>query len=131
MGSTGPVAAKPFCVRNAAAAGRQETLAVTPRKFQLCSTNSHPAVQTGGLAVVIRSTGPVAQYLVVRELEVHFPLPGWSREARPVHLVHHRDYPTSTENWLVPGDLLRFESLKRKRNVVVPEWLREWIRNPL
>ena len=60
----GATAAKPFYVRNAVVARRQETLAVAPRKFSLCSTNSHPAVQTVGLAVLIRSAGPVAPYLV-------------------------------------------------------------------
>ena len=71
----GVVAAKPICVRKAAIAGRQETLAVTPRKFPLCNTNSHPAVQTVGLAVLIRSAGAVAQHLLARELKVHFPFP--------------------------------------------------------
>ena len=48
-------------------------------------------VQTVGLAVLVRSARPVAQYLVTKKLEVHFPFPGQSRETRPVHLVHHRD----------------------------------------
>ena len=100
----GDVAAKSFCARNAAIARRQETLAVTPRKFPLCSTNSHPAVQKDGLTVLIRSAGPAAQCLVARELGVHFPLPGRSRETRPVRLVHHRDDPTSTTNRLVSRD---------------------------
>ena len=69
------------------------------------------AVQTVGLAVLIRYAGPLAQYLVAKELEVHFPLPGRSRETRqtrqtrPVRLVHRRDDPTSTANRLVSGDL--------------------------
>ena len=113
------VASKPFCARNAAVAGRQETFAVTARKFPLCSTSFHPTVQTAGLAVLIRSAGPVAQCLVVREREVHFPLSGRSREACPVRLVHHRDDPTSTANRLVSGDLVHFECLKRSRNVVL------------
>ena len=115
---------KLFCVRNAAEAGRQETLAVTPTKFPLSSTISNPAVRTVGLAVLIRSAGPVAQYLVVRELEVYFPLPGRSRETRPVRLVHHPDDPTSTANRLVSGDLLYFESLKRSRNIVLSDGVR-------
>ena len=73
----GAVGAKPFCVRNTAGTGRQETLTVTQRKFLLCSTSSHPAVQTVSLAVLIRIAGPVAQYL---EVEVHFPLPGRYRD---------------------------------------------------
>ena len=94
----------------------QESLAVVPRKFPLCSTNSHLAVQTVGLAVLIRSACPVAQYLVAKKLEVHFPLPRRSRETRPVRLVHHRDDLTSTTNRLVSGDLFYFESY---RNVVL------------
>ena len=39
----GAVAAKPFCARNAAVTGRQESLAVTRRKFPLCRTKSHTA----------------------------------------------------------------------------------------
>ena len=115
----GAVASKPFCVRNAAIAGRQESLAVVPRKFQLHSTNSHPVVQTFRLAVLIRSDGPVARYIVARELEVHFPLSGRSRETRPVRLVHHRDDPTSAANRFVSGDLFHSESLKRSGNVVL------------
>ena len=84
MGSVGKhrgaVAAKPFYMRNAAVAGRKDTLAVTRTKFPLFSTYSHPAVQTVGLAVLIRSVSPSTKYLVARELEVHFPLPGRSRE---------------------------------------------------
>ena len=68
MGSVGKhrgaAAANPFCARNAVVAGRLKALAVTPRKFLLCSTSSHPAVQTVVLAVLVRSAGPVAQYFV-------------------------------------------------------------------
>ena len=113
----GAVVAKPFCERNTAVAGRQETLAGTPRKFPLFTTNSYPAIRTVGLAVMIQSSCPMAQYHVVRELEVHSSLPGRSRETCPVRLVHHRHDPTSTANRLVSGDLLHFESLKRSRNV--------------
>ena len=98
----GAVAAKPFCVKNAAVAGLQETLAVTPRKFPLCSTNSHPAVQAVGLAVLIRSAGQVARYLVARGLEVHFQLPERSREVCLVRLVHHRDDATSPRTHWCP-----------------------------
>ena len=77
----GAVDAKPICVWNAAFAGRQETLAVTPRKFPLCDTNSHTAVRTAALAALIRSAGLVAQNIVARELEAHLLLPGRSREA--------------------------------------------------
>ena len=100
MGSVGKhrgaVAAKPFYMRNAAVAGRKDTLAVTRTKFPLFSTYSHPAVQTVGLAVLIQSDNPVAQNLMSREMELHFPLPGRSREICPVRLVHHRDDLTST-----------------------------------
>ena len=118
----GAVAAKPICVRDAAVAGRQKTLAATPRELPLCSASSHPAVQTVGLAALVRSAGCVAQNMVARELEVHFPLPGRSRESRPVRLVHHRDDLTSSANRLVSGDLLHFESLKkRRRNIVLSD----------
>ena len=120
----GAVAAKLFWTGNVAVTGRQESLAAAPGIFPLCSANSHPAMQAVGLAVLIRSADPVAQYLVAKMLEVHFPLPGRSRETRPVHLVHHRDEPTSTANRLVSGDLLHFESLKRNRNVVLSDVVR-------
>ena len=81
-------------------------LAVTPRIFPLCSTNSHPVVQTVGLAVLTRSAEPVAQYLVARELEVHFPLPGRSRETRPVRVVHHRDDLISSSRRTAVGNIL-------------------------
>ena len=97
----GAVGAKPFCVRNTAGTGRQETLTVTPRKFSLCSTTSRPAVQTVVLAVMIRSAGPVTQNLVAGELEVYFSLPGRSRKSRPVRNAHHINDPTSTANRLV------------------------------
>ena len=112
----GAVAAKPFCAGNASVTGRQESLAVAPRKFPLCSTNARPAVQAVGLAVLIQSAGPVARYVVAKNLEVHFSLPGRSRETRPVRLVQHGDDPTSTANRLVSGDPLRAfgEELKRR-----------------
>ena len=120
------MAAKCFCVQNVAVAGNQETIAVTPGKFPLCSTNSHSAVSTVGLAVLIRSAGPVAQYIVARELEVYFPLPGRSRETRPVRLVHHRDESIPTTKRLVSGDLPYFEPLKRSRNIVLSDVVRGW-----
>ena len=100
MGSVGKhrraVAAKPFFARNTAVSMRPNSLAVVPRKFPLCSTNLHPAVHAVGLAVLVRSASAGAQYLVGKKLEVYSPLPGRSRETRPVGLVHHRDDPTST-----------------------------------
>ena len=56
----GAAATEPFCARNAAVTGRQEWLAVAPKKFPLCSNNSHPVVQAVGLAVLI---GMVGQHL--------------------------------------------------------------------
>ena len=67
------------------------------------------------------SARPVAPYLVAKTLEVYYPLPGRSRETRPVRFVHHRDDPTSTVNRMVSGDLLHFESLKKSRNVVLSD----------
>ena len=119
------VTAKPFCARIAAVSVGQKLLAVVPRKFPLCSNNSHPAVQAIGLAVLDRSTCPVAQYLVARKLEVHFPLQGWSRETHPVRLVHQRDDTTSTAKRLVSGDLFHLESLKRSRNAVLSDVVQE------
>ena len=95
VGNTyGAVAAEPFCVRIAAVAGCQETLAVTPRTFPLCSNNLQPALQTVCLAVLFRSADPVEQYVVKTELEIHFPLPVRARETRPVRLAHYRDDTT-------------------------------------
>ena len=94
----GSVAAKPFDARNAAVTEHQELLAVAPRKFPLCSTNSHPVVQAVSLAVLIPSASPVAQYLVAKKLEVHFPFPGRSRKTHPVLIVYHCDDPNSTAN---------------------------------
>ena len=65
----GIVAAQPLCARNEAVAGRQETLAVTPGKSPFCSTNSHRAVQTVGLAVLVPWCRPSSANLVARELE--------------------------------------------------------------
>ena len=88
---------------------RQESLAVVAKKFPLCTVNSQPAVQAVGLAVLVRIAHPVAQYLVAKKLEVHFPFPGWSTETRLVRLVHRRDDPTSTKNRLVSGDLFHLK----------------------
>ena len=63
-----------------------------------------------------------------RELEVSFPFPGRSRELRPVRLVYHLNYTTSTSSRLVSGDLLHFESVKRSRNVVLSYVVRERFR---
>ena len=76
------------------------------------------------MAVLVTSARPVAQYIVAKKLKVHFPLPGRSRETRPVRLVHHRDDPNSTANRLVSGDLLHFESLKRSLKVVLSDVVR-------
>ena len=72
------VSAKPIGVQYAAIAGCQKSLAVAARKLPLCRANRHPAVQAVGLAVLVRSAGPVAQTFVARKLKVHFPFPGWS-----------------------------------------------------
>ena len=114
----GAVAAKLFWTGNVAVTGRQESLAVDPRKFPLCSTNSHPRVRAVRLAVLIRSAAPATPCLMAEELDVNFPLLGRSRETRPVRLVHHGDDPTLTANRLVCGHLLHAESLKRSRNVI-------------
>ena len=103
---------------------RQKSLAVVPRKFPLCSTNSHATAPAVGLAVLVRSTRSVAHYLVAKKVEVYIPLPGRSRETRPLRFVPHGDDPTSTANRLVSGDLFHFESLKRNRNVVLSNVVR-------
>ena len=118
----GAVAAKLFWTGNVAVTGRQESLAVDPRKFPLCSTNSHPRVRAVRLAVPIRSAAPATPCLMAEELDVNFPLLGRSRETRPVRFVHHRYDPISTANRLVPGDFLHFKSLKRSPNVVSLTW---------
>ena len=103
---------------------RQKSLAVVPRKFPLCSTNSHVTAPAVGLAVLVRSTRSVAQYLVAKKVEVYIPLPGRSRETRPLRFVPHGDDPTSTANRLGSGDLLHLESLKKSRNVVPSDVVR-------
>ena len=118
----GAVAAERFCARNAAVAVCQESLAIARRTFPLCSTNSHPAVQAIGLALLIRSARTVTQYLVAKKLEVHFPVPGRSRKTLPVRLGHHRDDPTSTAMRLAYGDRFHFEPLKRNRNLALVTW---------
>ena len=110
----GAATVKPIHAWDAAVAGRQKTLAFTPRKFPLCSANSYPVMQAVGLAVQVWSTGPVAQALVAIELEANFPLSGRSTESTPMRLVHHRDDPISIPNRLVSGDLLHSESLKTR-----------------
>ena len=103
---------------------RQKSFAVVPRKFPLCSTNSH-LVQAVSLAVLVRNARPVtAQYLVAKNMKIQFPLPGRPRETRPVRFVHPRDDPTLTTNRLVSGDIFHFESSKRNRNVVLSNVVR-------
>ena len=70
------VAAKPFGARNAAVSVRRESLAVVARKFSLCSTNSHPAVQAVGLTVLLRTCfGVPAQSRNVSWRKAGGPLP--------------------------------------------------------
>ena len=57
------VAAKPFYARNGTVSMRHESLAVVPRKFPLCGTNSHPAVQAVGLALLVRSAHQVTRHV--------------------------------------------------------------------
>ena len=72
----------------------------------MCRTNPHPAVKAVGLAMLVRSAGPITQNVGAGEVEVHFPLPGWFGESHPMRLVWHRDDATSSSDRLVTGDLL-------------------------
>ena len=74
--------------------------------------------------VLVRSAGPITQNVGARELEVHFPLPRWFEESRPMRLVQHRDEFNSPPDRLVADDLLHFESLKGSRNVVLSDVVR-------
>lgn len=99
-------------------ARHQKPLAITPREFPL-SANSHPAVGRFDGAKdsecrpsSAKSCGEKAGGL--------FPVPTTRpREFRPMRFVRRRRDPSSTADRLVPGDLLRFESLKRGRNIVL------------
>ena len=62
------VAVKSLRAWDASVALRQKTLAVVPGKLTLCRTNAHPAVKTFGLAVLVRSSGPITQNVDAREL---------------------------------------------------------------
>ena len=55
------VLAEPVGVPDAAVAGCQKPLVVTPRKLPLCRADSHSAVQAVHSAVLVRGAGPVAQ----------------------------------------------------------------------
>ena len=81
------VAAEPLHAWDKSVARRQETLSVVPGELTLCRTNPHPAVKAVGLAVLVRSAGPITQNVGARELEVHFPLPGRFGESHPMRLV--------------------------------------------
>ena len=91
MGSLGEhrvaVAAKSLRAWDASVARRQKTFAVVPRKLTPCRTNAHPAVKAVGLAVLVRSAGPITHDVGARELEVHLPLPGRFGESDPKRLV--------------------------------------------
>ena len=63
------VSAKPVGVRDAAIAGCQKPLAVTPRKLPMCLADSHSAVQAFRLAVLVRGAGSVAQTRVAKKLK--------------------------------------------------------------
>ena len=82
------------------------------------------------MAVLVRSAGPITQNVSARELEVHFPFPGWFGESRPMCLVQHRDDSTLPPDRLVAGDLLHSESLKGSRNVALSDVVRRgFLRN--
>ena len=80
------VAAKPLRAWDASVARRHKTFPVVPGKLTLCRSNAHPAVKAVGPAVLVRSAGPITQNVGARELEVHFPLPGWFGESHPMRL---------------------------------------------
>ena len=91
MGSLGGhrivVAAELLHPWNTCVARGSQTFSVVPGEVALCRTNPHPAVKVVGLAVLVRSAGPITQTEGAGEVEVHFPLPGWFGEShlmRPV-----------------------------------------------
>ena len=125
MGSVGKhrgaVGAKPVCARNAAIPGARNRSPFLRKSSRCEAPFRYLVVQTVGLAMLIRISRSAAQYLVAEQLEVHFPLPGRSRETHSARLVHHRNDPTATANRLISGDFLHFKSFKRSRNVVLSD----------
>ena len=87
-------------------ARRQNVFAVVPGKLTLGRANRRPAVKMVGLAVLVRSAGPITQNVGAGGVKVHFPLPGRFGESHPMRLVQHRDDATSSPHRLVSGDLL-------------------------
>ena len=110
----GAVGAKPVCARNAAIPGARNRSPFLRKSSRCEAPFRYLVVQTVGLAMLIRIARSAAQYLVAEQLEVHFPLPGRSRETHSARLVHHRNDPTATANRLIPGDFLHFKSFKRR-----------------
>ena len=53
----------------------------------MCRPDPHSAVEAVGLAVLVRSAGPITQDVGAGEVEVHFPLPGRFKEVRLLRLV--------------------------------------------
>ena len=64
------VAAEPLRAWDTSVARRPKTLPVVPGELMLCRTNPHPAVKAVGLAVLVRSTGPITQNVGAGEVEV-------------------------------------------------------------
>ena len=69
------VAGKPFCVRNAAVAGRQETLAINPRKLPSCSTNSASGSTDGGFGGACSECRPSSAIYRGERFGAPFPAP--------------------------------------------------------
>ena len=76
------VSAEPIRVRDAAIAGCLKPLALTPRELPLCNTDSRPAVQAVGLAVLVRGAGPVSPPVRGEKAEDLFPIPKMDRKVQ-------------------------------------------------
>ena len=81
------VATEPIGAGNTGIARRWETFPVVEGELALCHPDSHSAVEAVGLAVLVRVSGPITQYVGAGEVEVPFPLPGKFGEPSQMRLV--------------------------------------------
>ena len=81
------VAAKSLRVWNTSVVQRYKTFPVVLGELTLCRTNPRLAIKAVGLAVLVRSAGPITPTVGAGEEEVRFPLAGWFGESHPMFLV--------------------------------------------
>ena len=81
------VATEPIGAGNTGVIRCYETFPVVAGELTLCRPDPHSAVQTVGLALLVRDCGPIMQDVGAGEVEIHFPPPGRFGESRPMRLV--------------------------------------------